>query len=77
MSKQILTKTVNANLKSVLSILILNGYYLHHSYCNLCNCPIGNFEDSKPHMGMPSASEYNLYQKMRQGLWEKAEPVPS
>lgn len=49
MSKQILSKTVNTNLKSVLSILILNGYYLHHSHCNLCNSPIGNFVDSKPH----------------------------
>lgn len=41
----------NTNLKSVLSILILNGYYLHHSHYNLCNSPIGNFVDSKPHNG--------------------------
>lgn len=40
MSQQILIKTMNINLKSILSILILNGYYLHHSHCNLCNSPV-------------------------------------
>lgn len=50
-SKQILTKTVNTNLKSVLALKILNGYYLHQSHCNLCNSSTDNPVDSKPHNG--------------------------
>lgn len=71
LSKYSLTKTGN-NVKSVLSICILNGYYLHHSCCNLCNSPIGNFlyvgKNSRERE--PVTSLGNLFQCYT-GSWNK------